>query len=331
MNRSLILAWLPASSNGLSFRGSETALFTYMFHSEKLLGHKSILCLGKNAFNEPLVLPLFESKFPIVYFENETDLENQLLILKVDALYSIRAGPTTGLSLRTIPMLIHCVYEMEPIGNELIRAGVSPSVSRNLGEFVPHMVSLDDTNEDYRSVLGIPKSAIVFGRHGGNDTFNIDFIKDVILRILKERENIYFLFAVRPLILQDISHPRLICLECFADPKIKRKFINTVDSMLHAQTLGETWGLAIAEMSAANKPVIVWDGGRCQEHLRILGDKCIKYNSSDQLYKILTLFDPVKMKEQDWKAYQDYSPEKVMKIFDSVFLYPLRNHLLTQS
>jgi hypothetical protein len=176
-------------------------------------------------------------------------------------------------------------------------------------------------------MLGIPTTAIVYGRHGGSDTFDISFVKETILRILRERADIYFLFAIRPLMLRDIAHPRLICLEAFADLKIKRKFINSCDAMIHAQSLGESYGLSCGEFSMVNKPVIVWNGGQRQEHLRILGDKAIKYHSAEELHRILTSFDRSEMRKRDWRAYSDYTPEKVMRQFDEVFFIPLRKIL----
>jgi hypothetical protein len=324
------LAYLPASDNGLSFRGSEVALLDYMTFSESILGHKSILCLGKSAYCEPSVLKLF-AKFQIVRFENAENLESSLLSLGVHALYTMRATPINGLKLKKIPMLVHAVYNMNPSGNELVCAGVSQSVAeadvRGDKLFVPHMINLAESSANYRSALSIPANALVIGRHGGADTWDLPMAKEALLCILAKRDDVWFLFAVRPIILQDIAHPRVICLECFADPIIKRKFINTLDAFLHAQSMGETFGLSCGEASTANKPVITWNGGRCQEHLRILGNKCIKYNSADELFNILMKLDRLDITKHDWKAYDEYSPAKVMSIFDRVFIGPLRKAL----
>ena len=40
------------------------------------------------------------------------------------------------------------------------------------------------------------------------------------------------------------------------EPELKVSFINTCDCMIHARTDGETFGLAIAEFSTLNKPII---------------------------------------------------------------------------
>ena len=38
------------------------------------------------------------------------------------------------------------------------------------------------------------------------------------------------------------------------------------------------------------------------------------------LTEILLNFDPVVESKKDWNAYKEYTPEKVIKIFDTVYL-----------
>jgi len=320
-NKKLIVAFLPASNCGLSFRGSEEAMYQYANFNETLLGNKSIICLKNGAFNEPLVLKKFKKRFDtFIYFNDSSDLEKQLSDQKVDALYTIRYGKREEPMLSNIPMLVHAVYDMSDEYG--IMAGVSKSVADKFEKksFVPHIVSLEEDDQNYRKLLGIPESAIVFGRHGGADTWDLPFVKEIVLKFLDVRDDIYFLFAVRPLIFKDISHPRLICLDVFTDPKVKRRFINTCDAMIHAQSLGETFGLSVAEFSMANKPVITWDGGRMKEHLRILGEKAVRYKDPTEIAQIISAFRRNDYAGKNWRAYDDYSPEKVMAQFKKEFL-----------
>lgn len=321
----LILAFSPASDGGLSERGSEVAMYDYAHFCEKLLGHKSIICLKTGAYNVPCVLDKFKKRFnSFVYYRDFDDLENKLIEMKVDGMYSIRSNPKNGALFTKIPMFIHCVYDME-LSPSYICAGVSKSVADKIGSnsYVPHMIHLEETPDNYRKILNIPEDAVVFGRHGGYDTWDLQIAKDAIIDILRNRDDVYFIFAVRPHILGDIIHPRLIFMDSFADLTIKRKFINTCDAYLHAQSLGESFGISCGEMSMANKPIITWNGGVMQEHLRILGDKCVKYNNKDELYDILNTFDPNTYKNNDWRSYSDYTPEKIMNKFKEVFLYQL--------
>ena len=42
--------------------------------------------------------------------------------------------------------------------------------------------------------MNIPSNEIVFGRYGGQNTFDIEFVKEEINNILKIREDITFVF-----------------------------------------------------------------------------------------------------------------------------------------
>jgi hypothetical protein len=84
--------------------------------------------------------------------------------------------------------------------------------------------------------------------------------------------------------------------------------------MIHARSNGETFGLAVAEFSCMNKPVITCRAGDL-EHLEILGDKAIIYNSSDSLIDIFKNIRSIIHSRTDWNAYEQFSPEKVMAQF----------------
>jgi hypothetical protein len=55
-------------------------------------------------------------------------------------------------------------------------------------------------------------------------------------------------------------------------------------------------------------------------HVHLLGDKAIWYNDTITLYNILINFNPEIEKNKDWNAYKEYTPEKVMEIFNNVYL-----------
>jgi hypothetical protein len=118
-NGSLIIAYLPASNGGLSFRGTEVNVYDVAHYAEILLGHTSIICLHKSAVNEPVVLKKFRKRFKtFVTFESTQDLEQQLVSLRVDALYTIRSGLPEQPMLERIPMLVHAVYDMSQPSRE---------------------------------------------------------------------------------------------------------------------------------------------------------------------------------------------------------------------
>jgi hypothetical protein len=58
------------------------------------------------------------------------------------------------------------------------------------------------------------------------------------------------------------------------------------------------------------------------EHLRILCEKAITYDSVDDLLYIFKNFRKLVNLENDWNMYRDYSPKKVMEMFNAQIFTP---------
>ena len=103
--------------------------------------------------------------------------------------------------------------------------------------------------------MGIPKDALVLGRHGGSDTFSLEFVKNVIRNILPQRSDLYFVFLNTN---KFVEHERVKYLPWTMSEDEKAKFVNTCDGMIHARFDGEIFSLSTAEFSVRNKPIITW-------------------------------------------------------------------------
>jgi len=178
------------------------------------------------------------------------------------------------------------------------------------------MVRIGNTTEHLRKELNIPEDSIVYGRYGGSDTFDVDFVKEAIINVASQNNKKYFLFMNTP---RFCNLSNVIFLECSSDMEIKRKFINTCDVFLHARRDGETFGLAIAEFAICLKPILAWNICTDDAHFQILGDKIIKYQNKEHLINLLNQFNP---KEFDMSnnGYLEYTPEKVMKVFNDLVI-----------
>ena len=99
----------------------------------------------------------------------------------------------------------------------------------------------------------------------------------------------------------------------------KSDFINTCDYMIHARNHGESFGLAICEFLFHNKPVITYNGGWDQHHIKLMGDRGIYYSSAMDLITILL---NIKRGERAdvFDLVQKFAPKPVMKIFQDKFL-----------
>lgn len=183
--------------------------------------------------------------------------------------------------------------------------------------YVPYMVHLPDHDLDMREELGIPSDALVFGRNGGWETFDLPFVKQSIIEALEKRNDIWFVFQyTEPF----FKHERIIYSDSTADLNEKVRFINTCDAMLHARYIGESFGLSCAEFSIRNKPVITYNKSPERNHIDTLGEKGIYYEDYSNILYILLNLNKKEINSLEWNCYRDYSPEKVCQKFKEVYL-----------
>jgi hypothetical protein len=309
-------------ANQLGLRGTETAMYDYADFNEKILGNMSYIVTKKehNWPHDKNVIKKFQNRFEnrFFFYDNLDDLERQLDNNKIDIFYSICVGSRDGVVSKNRKNVIHVVFRyFEPYGDvyAYVSEWLSNMVTGGKYPFVPHMVNLNKHNLDMRDKYGIPKDAMVFGRHGGLETFDIDFVKEAIKDTVNKKKDVYFIFVYT---YKFYNHPQIIHIDSIYDNVEKVKFINSCDAMIHACTLGDTFGLSIAEFSVMNKPVLTWNGGVSQAHLAML-DKAVKYSNYDEVYYLFNNFKPDEMVDYDCYS-KKYNPEVVMQKFNNVFI-----------
>lgn len=310
----------------LCLRGTSVAMYDYARFNEELLENESIIVLPiSNLYkNDPQAVKKFSNRFAIFLYEDMNHLNRILKNENCNVLYCIKYGKNDNVFSTEVKTVIHCVFDMsEPHGN--VYAGVSREIALKYNKlrYVPHMVSIKPILDvSLREKLKIPKSAIVFGRYGGLDTFNLEFCKTVISRLVNEREDLFFLFINTP---KFYDHVRIVHLPTVIYDYDKSVFINTCDAHIECGTMGHSFGLAIAEFSVHNKPVIAYVEKKTgtfynNAHINILKDKGLYYSNEEEFETLLRTFDPKNYRNKDNNAYRDYTPEKVMDRFKEVFL-----------
>jgi hypothetical protein len=307
----------------LDIQGTGVSNYDYAHFNQTILGNKSFMIYDKHdSRSHPLVIERFKGSMDVIALEgseNMSLLEEKLEELSVDAVYIQKCGHSTDKRIvKNKPMLIHVVgCENDPHGTvyAYVSKWLSETFSENRHPYIPYMVHLPEHTQSFREELGISPEATVFSRIGGFYSWNIRGVEEVIKSALTKRDDIYFLFVQTH---HFIDHPRVMHLPSFTDLHTKRKFINTSDAFLHARLEGESFGMACGEYSACNKPVITFSKSPERNHIVTLGKKGIYYDSPQKLLDILTSFhyNP----SQDWNAYKEFTPEKVIQKFKKVFL-----------
>ena len=315
-------------------RGTEVAIYDYAHYNETILQNKSyIVCLTPDAQmrygfpTERASFDKFNQRFEILFIDDISDISDVIRQYKIDFFYTLTHGgqdiyqfdnKSLWGSCKTIK---HCVFNTSyPEADYYITIGQCLNEKYDsIFKVIPHIVSLPDEVSDLKNDLNIPNDAIVLGRYGGYNEFNIDITHRAIVEFLNSCDsNVYFLFMnTHPF----YQHPRIIYLDKNTDVIYKTKFVNTCDAMIHARGEGEIFSLSIAEFSFRNKPILTCpNGDMIQEHINILGTKAIQYNSVHDLIDIFTNIRTIITSRTDWNAYSDYSPDKVMELFD-VFIF----------
>ena len=304
--------------NCLSERGTTVALFNYAYYNQTILGNESIVMYNTcRKENDENVITGFRKHFEVIGVSDFGMVDPILIEKGVDIFYITKAGEWEGQVSHVRKTVVHCVFNYsQPHGN--VYAGISNWIYGANGSHpvVPYIVDLPENSANMRAELGIPENAIVFGRHGGLEQFDLKYVQDIVYDVAKCCPNIYFLFMNTNRFCDNL--PNIIHIDRIVDLEKKVAFINTCDAMLWARGGGETFGLAIAEFSIKNKPVIATKIGDVA-HVHLLGDKGVWYDSNN-LRDILTGFNRDDYINKDWNAYRDYSPEKVMQIFKRVFI-----------
>ena len=306
--------------NKLTIRGSSSAMYDYAHYNETILGNQSVIITRRpqdNNITTKMTYNKFAKRFPMIYYSFAKEINDIVIKEKIDILYVIKSGDSRDLLYTNkCKCVIHCVFDVSDFHGD-VYATISNCVNRIHNKnypVVPHIIKVHDTEDNLRDKLDIPTNAKVFGYYGGNDSFNIQFVTELIKEWHKQ--DTYFIFMN---IDRFCSNPNVIFLNGTNDEKYKKMFINTCNAMLHARERGETYGIVCAEFSVSGKPVITYGKSIENNHIELLGDKAIMYNNKHDLTNILINWED-KGKHIITGYHESTSPEYVMDIFKKVFI-----------
>lgn len=296
-------------NNQIDNRGTGNAMFDYAHYNEEILGNESIILTYQLGPHDERAVRRYQERFGNVYNPEYIDK------MQLDALYHIKSGQDDGAFKSYSPYLVHSVFDNNPHGTVYATISEWMATRYNL-PYVPHIVNLPEPAINLRDSLGISKDAIVFGRHGGLDTFDIPWVWSAIKRVLEARSDVWFLMMSTNPPDEDLGN-RVVFVEPTAVPAFKSSFIEACDAMIHARQRGETFGIAVGEFASRGKPVVTWSGSGEKAHIQELGSGALLYHSEDNLFEILDSFVPGYVISQ---GYHNFTPDKVMKKFKEVFL-----------
>lgn len=308
-------------SNQLSIRGTEVALYDYAYYFEKILKGKAYIISDKN--KDLATLEKFENQFEVFLYESFDEVAGYLEKNEIKHIYYHKAGFRDGKVIPQVSNLVHVVFKVnEPHGQyyTFISKWLARTVTNSDSNYIPYIVTLPEVTEDYRDVLNIPKDAIVIGRHGGFDQFDITFAQEAVYEIVSSYPNIYFVFLNTKQFCEE--HPNVIHLEPTWDLEKKTGYINTCDAMLHARSGGESFGLAVAEFLHQDKPVISCPlplTDTDANHVEMLGGLGKWYTNKEECIQQILSIEHKDHKGVYRELVKEFTPENVMERFKNIF------------
>jgi len=321
-------------SSYLGYRGTEIALMDYAQGNREILGNESLFLMPwREGGEEHPVTKRMREIASLRFYRTAAEREGILKEEKADFFYCIKNGFNDGVVSRKVPTGIHAIFRESEFHGDIyayVSSWLSEVMAYGKAPWVPHMVRLAEEVGDLKAEIGIPKNEVVFGRHGGDDSFDIPWAQKAVVETARKDPQIWFLFLNTRKFPGAIGLPNIRFLPATADPIRKRLFLNSCDAMLHGRMRGETFGLSCLEFAMIGKSVLTYAGSPERAHLEILGDTAVHYENAQELHELLRKPTSIigDINSGEWRTeggewmqkLKQYQPEAVMRKFDQVFL-----------
>lgn len=328
------MANLLFHSDVINERGSAAAVFEYLKQCQNL-GHQVAWAYNADSESDLAAIKLYEDQFEIIRIDN-FEVFKKSASKTFDWVYFIKKGPNDGLLIPNIPNNVHVVFQyLEPHGEKYayISQWLARTMARSTNDFlpsrlrsyfpytpfeldhVPFSVDIPQPTHGIRSSLGIPEEAKVALRFGGLDTFDISWVKRVLVECLDEDPNLWFLGVNTE---KFTSHPRAIFAPTILGLQAKANMLHSADFVIHGRRQGESFGMNLLESMQASKPILSWFGGWDRNHTTMLHSSSFYYSPVDLKRKIRKYATGCDIEKNRVTA-ENFRPASVLPKFRSVF------------
>lgn len=313
-------------SGYLGFRGTEVALIDYAWGNKEILGNESFFLLPwRDGGGTHPVVATMRNTAPVRFYRSKDEMDGILREEATDFFYCVKNGFNDGVFSSKVLTGVHAIFRESEFHGDVF-AYVSPwlsqVMSRGKTPWVPHMISLSTAGADLRKQLNIPAEAKVFGRHGGEDSFDIPWVQKLIVETAQKNPSTHFIFLNTRIFSGSLEKGNIHFLPATSDPATKRSFLDSCDAMIHARKRGETFGLSCMEFAVLGKKVLTYSESPEKAHLELLGEAALGYHNATTLTAGLSCNRsdyrlPAKISQE---LAERFGPEKVMEKFKEVFL-----------
>ena len=326
-------------TNALNERGTTTAIRDYAQGLSKFGHEVSIAFSSNDKSNVTTIFKQVQNEYQTFgYLDfNKFALQNSR---KWDLAYFIKYGYNDGKLIPKIPNIVHAVFQSyDPHGEKYIYISewlAKKMRTRNLKnmmklsskgldslkfgsfQYLPHIVSLPGAQRNLRSEWGFPEDAIIGGRHGAKDTFDVPMVQNLIKILLCENKKLCFVFANTN---QFIEHPRVKFLPSLLSRIETSEYLSSLDFFVHARHRGETFGLSLLEAMLSKVPVFSYSKGIDGNHRFLLRrSPQSQFQTSEQLRVLINQLPSYQDVQLNFEIAKRYSPSIVMQRWQLLLL-----------
>lgn len=317
-------------SNSLNERGTTRAILDYANFLKSSSIDVYIAYDGSDNSNQTKIIEQVSGQYETISYREFSHFEKQWAN-KFDVAYFIKYGTFDGKLMNSCPNLVHAVFQTyQPHGEEYFY--VSEWLSKrmrfmNLGkirqidprffdsflpskfDFVPHIVELPESRPGYLDKFNFPDYVKIGGRHGGYDTFDVDFVKRTLLKVLDQHSDIVLVFANTR---KFVEHPRIKYIPTLTTRQEVSDFLGALDFYLHARSRGESFGLSLLEAMYSKVPVFSYSGGIDGNHRTVLRDSSSSlFRNERELLSRIENLDEYEDLDRNFELATRYSQAKV--------------------
>lgn len=298
--------------NQICGRGSTDMIYNYAKYNQIILNNNSkILTLKNHKYkHNSFSIEIIKKEIEIIQIDNYSQIDN--FKKNVDVFYGCKFGNKDDMIMSDVKNVIHAVFPaFEPHGDEYLLLCKHYAKILNWDKYLEPIIDYKTLihDENWRKKYNTEEEDIIFGRSGGYDSFDIPFVKDLIIEIVNNYKNIKFWFTnTEPF----YEHENIKYFN-FLNKHDLFCFINSCDAMLHARLDGECFGIALSEFSICNKPIITYTESVHKAHLDYLS-KYYGYKNKEELKQILLNFKKI---SEDYNFFKEFTPEKIIQKFNS--------------
>ena len=152
---------------------------------------------------------------------------------------------------------------------------------------------------------------------------DVPFVQEAVRHFAIDNPHVYFVFMNTRVFVNGLKN--VLFLRGSPDAQHRSNFVGICNAMVHGRSDGETFGLAVAEFSIFNKPVITTLHGDVA-HVNILQGNCLIAQTAQEYMQRMAELVAGRTVVKKCDQYLEFSTEAIRNKFQHLLAKAVQNH-----